>query len=56
MIRQGLSGDVANDIIGMETSLKNGIMNYEQRPTPNSSQTSAEVFVKETFLPLYNSL
>ncbi|MEJ0054986.1 MAG: NmrA family NAD(P)-binding protein [Bacteroidota bacterium] len=52
----GLSADVANDIIRMETSLKNGIMNYECRTPANSSPTSAEIFVKETFLPLYNSL
>lgn len=56
MINKGLSADVANDIIGMETSLKNGIMNYEQRTTANSSPTSAEAFVKEVFLPLYHSL
>jgi len=55
MTSQGLSEDVANDIIGMETSLKNGIMNYEQRTAKNSSSTSAEEFIKETFLPLYNS-
>ncbi|PZU80462.1 MAG: hypothetical protein DI529_16640 [Chryseobacterium sp.] len=56
MINQGLSEDVANDITSMETSLKNGIMNYEQRVSANSSPTSAEIFVKESFVPLYNSL
>ena len=55
MISQGLSADVANDIIDMETSLKNGLMNYEQRTTANSTPTSAELFIKETFLTLYNS-
>jgi uncharacterized protein YbjT (DUF2867 family) len=56
MISQGISTDVANDIIAMENSLKNGIMNYEQRTTKNSSPTSAETFVNEVFVPLYNSL
>jgi len=56
MIEHGLSADVANDITGMETSLKNGIMNYEQRTPSNSSPTSAEIFLKEVFLPLYYSL
>lgn len=56
MMNQGLSEDVANDITSMETSLKNGIMNYEQRVSSNSSPTSAEVFVKESLVPLYNSL
>jgi uncharacterized protein YbjT (DUF2867 family) len=56
MISQGVSADVVNDIISMETSLKNGIMNYEQRTAENSSFTSAEAFAKEVFAPLYNSL
>ena len=55
MTSQGLSADVANDIITMETSLKNGIMNYEQRTVVNSSPTSAETFIKESFLPLYSA-
>ena len=56
IISQGISADVANDITAMETSLKNGIMNYEQRTTENSSPTSAESFAREVFAPLYNSL
>jgi uncharacterized protein YbjT (DUF2867 family) len=56
MIGQGISADVANDITAMETSLKNGIMNYEIRTAENSSQTSAEIFAKEVFAPLYNSI
>jgi len=56
IISQGLSADVANDIIGIETSLKNGIMNYEQRVAENSSPTSAEAFAKEVFATMYNSL
>lgn len=56
MVEQGLSPDVANDIVGMETSLKDGVMNYEIRTVANSSPTSAEIFIREVFLPLYNSL
>jgi uncharacterized protein YbjT (DUF2867 family) len=56
IISQGVSEDVANEIIGMETSIKNGIMNYEQRTDENSSPTTAEAFAKEVFAPLYNSL
>lgn len=55
MLSQGISVDVANEIIGMETSLKNGVMNYEQRNTKNSSPTSAEEFAKEVFAPIYNA-
>ena len=56
MIGLGLSADVANDIIGMETALKNGIMNYEQRTAVNTSPTSAEIFAKEVFAPFYLSI
>jgi uncharacterized protein YbjT (DUF2867 family) len=56
MISQGVSADVANEIIDMESSLKNGIMNHEERTGENSSPTSAEAFAKDVFAPLYNSL
>jgi uncharacterized protein YbjT (DUF2867 family) len=56
IISQGISADVANDITAMETALKKGIMNYEQRTAENSTPTSAESFAKEVFAPLYNSL
>lgn len=56
MIEQGLSADIANDITSMETSLKTGIMNYQERNSTSTSPTSAEVFIQKVFLPLYNSL
>jgi uncharacterized protein YbjT (DUF2867 family) len=56
MISMGLSADIANDITNMETSLKNGIMNDEQRTSKTTPLTSAEVFAKEVFAPLYNTL
>jgi len=56
MINFGISENVADDTVNMETSLKNGIMNYQQRNAGNLSPTSAEVFVKEVFAPIYNSL
>jgi len=56
IISMGISENVAHDIVNMETSLKNGIMNYQQRTVANSSPTSAEIFAKEMFEPLYNSL
>ena len=52
----GISENVANDIVNMEMSLQNGIMNYQQRTTANSSTTSAEIFAKEIFAPIFNSL
>jgi uncharacterized protein YbjT (DUF2867 family) len=55
MISQGISADVADEITSMEKSLKNGIMNYEKRTVENSSPTSAEIFAKEVFAPLYNA-
>lgn len=56
MISLGISEDVATDITNMETALKNGIMNYEQRTIKNSSPTSAEIFAKEVFAPLFHAL
>jgi len=55
MISQGISENVAEDIVNMETSLKNNIMNYQQRTTENSSPTTAEVFAKEVFAPAYHA-
>jgi len=55
MIRLGLSANVADDIVNMETSLKNGIMNYQQITAENSSPTTAEVFAKEIFAPVYQA-
>lgn len=56
IIGLGFSADIANDITNMETSLKNGIMNYEQRTSLNSTSTTAEAFAKEAFAPVFNSL
>lgn len=56
MIDMGLSIDIANDITDMEAALRNGIMNYEKRASGNLSPTPANVFAKEVFAPLYNSL
>lgn len=55
MTEMGLSIDVAADITDMETALKSGIMNYEQRTAKNSSPTSAEIFAKEIFAPKYHA-
>ncbi|WP_214071855.1 NAD(P)H-binding protein [Mucilaginibacter sp. dw_454] len=55
MISLGISENVAEDIVNMETSLKNGIMNYQQRTTENSSPTSAEAFAKDVFAPAYHA-
>jgi hypothetical protein len=52
----GVSIDVANDITNMEMALKDGIMNYGQRTSENSSPTSAEVFANEVFASLYKTV
>jgi uncharacterized protein YbjT (DUF2867 family) len=56
MINFGASENVADDIVSMVTSLKKGIMNYQERTVANTSPTTAEVFAKEVFAPVYNSL
>jgi hypothetical protein len=55
MFNFGISENVADDFVNMETSLKDGIINYQQRNDGNSSSTSAEVFAKEVFAPIFNS-
>ncbi len=55
MISLGISENVAEDIVNMETALKNGIMNYQQRTAENSSPTTAETFAKEIFAPAYDA-
>lgn len=55
LVGMGLSVDVANDITNMETALKNGIMNYEQRTIENTLPISAELFAKEVFVPMFNA-
>ncbi|HVX00158.1 MAG TPA: NmrA family NAD(P)-binding protein [Candidatus Babeliaceae bacterium] len=55
MISQGISENVAEDIVNMETSLQNGIMNYQLRTDENSSPTTAEVFVREVFAPAFRN-
>jgi len=55
MVNFGISADVARDITNMELSLKKGIMNYEVRTAKNTSPTSAETFISEVFLPMYNA-
>ncbi|MBB3053828.1 NmrA family NAD(P)-binding protein [Mucilaginibacter gotjawali] len=55
MISQGISENVAEDIVNMETSLKNGIMNYQRRTAWNSSPTSAELFAENVFAPAYRA-
>jgi uncharacterized protein YbjT (DUF2867 family) len=51
----GISENVADDIVNMETSLKNGIMNYQQRTAANSSPTTAEAFANDVFAPAYRA-
>lgn len=55
MISQGISENVAEDIVNMETSLKIGIMNYQQRTSENSSPTSATVFAETVFAPAFHA-
>lgn len=55
MISQGISENVAEDIVNMETALQNGIMNYQLRTSENSSLTTAEDFIKDVFAPAYNA-
>ena len=50
----GFSEDFANKLIEMGTAIKTGFMNYQKRDDSTTTPTSAEAFVEEVYLPLFN--
>ena len=51
----GFSEDFVNNLLGMAVAIEDGIFNYQKRDASNSSATTAEEFVNEIYLPIYNS-
>ncbi|MDC7217830.1 MAG: NAD(P)H-binding protein [Spirochaetales bacterium] len=51
----GFSKDFVNNLLGMAVAIEDGIFNYQKRDASNSSATTAEEFVNEIYLPIYNS-
>ena len=50
----GFSEDFADNLIEMGTAIKTGFMNYQKRDDSTTTPTTAEEFVGEVYLPLFN--
>ena len=50
----GFSEDFANNLIEMGTAIKTGFMNYQKRDDLTTTPTTAEAFVEEVYLSLFN--
>ena len=50
----GFSKDFADNLIEMGTAIKTGFMNYQKRDDSTTTPTTAEEFVGEVYLPLFN--
>ncbi|KAA6438054.1 NAD(P)H-binding protein [Dyadobacter flavalbus] len=50
----GFSEDFTNNLIEMGTAIKTGFMNYQKRDGSTTTPTTAEAFVNDIYLPLYN--
>lgn len=50
----GFSEDFVDNLLGMAVAIKSGMMNYQKRDDSTTTPTTAEDFVSEVYLPLYN--
>jgi len=50
----GFSEDFVDNLLGMAVAIKSGMMNYQKRDDSTTTPTTAEDFVSEIYLPLYN--
>ena len=50
----GFSEDFVDNLIEMGTAIKTGFMNYQKRDASATTSTTAEDFINEVYLPLYN--
>ncbi len=51
----GFSEDFVDNLLGMAVAIKSGMMNYQKRDDSTTTPTTAEEFVNEIYLPIYNS-
>ena len=50
----GFSEDFTDNLLEMGTAIKTGFMNYQKRDASTDTPTTAEDFVNQVYLPLYN--
>ena len=53
-LSNGFSEDFVGNLIEMGMAIKTGLMNYQKRDASTTTPTTAEEFVKEVYLPIYN--
>jgi len=53
-LSNGFSADFVNNLLEMGTAIKTGFMNYQKRDASTTTSTTAEEFVHEVYLPVYN--
>jgi uncharacterized protein YbjT (DUF2867 family) len=53
-LSNGFSADFVDNLIEMGTAIKTGFMNYQKRDDSTTTPTTAEEFVNEAYLPLFN--
>lgn len=53
-LSNGFSEDFASNLIEMGTAIKTGFMNYQKRDDSTTTPTTAEDFVSDVYLPLFN--
>ncbi|WP_298741484.1 NAD(P)H-binding protein [uncultured Chitinophaga sp.] len=53
-LSNGLSADIADNVIEMALAIKTGYMNYQQRDHSTTTPTSAEEFASEVYATVYN--
>ncbi|MEH6680596.1 MAG: NAD(P)H-binding protein [Sediminicola sp.] len=51
----GFSEDFVDNLLGMAVAIKSGMMNYQKRDESTTTPTTAEEFVNEIYLPIYNT-
>ena len=50
----GFSEDFVDNLLEMALAVKDGIFNYQKRDASTTSPTTAEAFIEDTYLPMYN--
>lgn len=51
----GFSEDFVDNLLGMAVAIKHGFMNYQKRDDSATTKTTAEEFVNNIYLPVYNN-
>lgn len=54
-LSNGFSEDFVDNLIGMATAIKTGLMNYQKRDDSTTTPTTAEEFAREVYMPIFNN-